>query len=153
MPSLDTIGARCLTMDEAANQLHKSRRWLQDFLRDNPDCYFPAGRTKLIDQEDFERIKSRIAAAESVEVEIYFIRVLDFIKIGITTRGKKRLSAYKTSTPFDLDVLFSYRGPKSEEARLHKKFAWLHHRGEWFRAEPELIHYINRRKGAALARG
>src|SRR5690242_1819861 len=42
------------TMDAAAERLHKSRRWLQDWLRDHPvdslgqPFYSPLGRTKTL---------------------------------------------------------------------------------------------------------
>ena len=47
-----------LTMDEAAAELHKSRRWLQDWLRVNPadrygvPFYSPLGRAKLFSDAD-----------------------------------------------------------------------------------------------------
>jgi hypothetical protein len=50
------------TLSEAARDLHKSRRWLQDFLSRNPvdsesrPFYRLAGRTKLIDEDAFHRI-------------------------------------------------------------------------------------------------
>jgi len=38
-------------MDEVAKRLHKSRRWLQDFIRVHP-YYRLAGRTKLFTEND-----------------------------------------------------------------------------------------------------
>ena len=52
----------CLTMDQAAARLHKSRRWLQDWLRDHPTdrygepFYVRLGRTKIFDENDVGRI-------------------------------------------------------------------------------------------------
>jgi len=52
------------SMDEAAKRLHKSRRWLQDWLRGHPlDAwgqlfYSPLGRTKTFDDGDLERIRA-----------------------------------------------------------------------------------------------
>src|SRR5262245_15415848 len=50
------------TMDEAATRLHKSRRWLQDWLEDHPadrfgNPYFAQlGRTKVFTDDDLNRI-------------------------------------------------------------------------------------------------
>jgi hypothetical protein len=43
------------TMEEVAQRLHKSRRWLQDFVRNHP-FYRLAGRTKLFTEGDIARL-------------------------------------------------------------------------------------------------
>ena len=43
------------TMDEVAERLHKSRRWLQDFIQRYP-FYRLAGRTKLFTEGDIARL-------------------------------------------------------------------------------------------------
>jgi hypothetical protein len=54
---------RRLTLDEAAAELHKTRRWLLDWLRANPRdgngqlFYTPAGRDKLLHDTDIARIE------------------------------------------------------------------------------------------------
>src|SRR5271170_5571467 len=60
----DVINDRAIfTMDEAAERLHKSRRWLQDWLREHPadrfgrPFYAPLGRTKTFSDEDLDRIR------------------------------------------------------------------------------------------------
>ena len=53
-----------MTMAEAARELRKSRRWLQDWLRDHPvdaagiPFYAPLGRTKTFSVSDLERIRA-----------------------------------------------------------------------------------------------
>ena len=43
------------TMDDVAERLHKSRRWLQDFIQEYP-FYRLAGRTKLFTEGDIARL-------------------------------------------------------------------------------------------------
>jgi hypothetical protein len=50
------------TMDEVGQRLHKSRRWLQDFIRINP-YYRMAGRTKLFTVTDLFRLCARLCHA------------------------------------------------------------------------------------------
>jgi hypothetical protein len=73
---------------------------------------------------------------------VYFIEDVGFIKIGVGTRPKDRLSHLQTGNPRPLTLLGSYLAKKSEEASLHKRFLphWI--RGEWFRDNPELLELI-----------
>ena len=48
---------RPLTMDEAAEALRVSRRWLQGFLKEIDPCWLQAGSRKLFDQEALAAIK------------------------------------------------------------------------------------------------
>src|SRR5262245_2311555 len=58
------------TMAEAARVLRKSRRWLQDWIRDHPTdrhaepFYTPLGRTKLFTDNDIERIRDTLKEEE-----------------------------------------------------------------------------------------
>src|SRR3954452_5149771 len=51
------------TIEDASQLLHKSARWLRDYLRRNPDCCYRAGRTTLLDATDINRIKTRLRQA------------------------------------------------------------------------------------------
>ena len=46
-----------LTMNEAAQELGVSRRWLQDFLPTIPPCWLQAGRKKLFDEKAMDAIR------------------------------------------------------------------------------------------------
>src|SRR5258708_28901987 len=55
---------KALTLNEAATELRKSRRWLQDCLARHPldaagiPFYVPLGRTKTFDDSDLDRIRA-----------------------------------------------------------------------------------------------
>jgi hypothetical protein len=58
------------TLDEAADKLRKTPRWLADWLRSNPvdatgtPFYTPAGRTKTFDDSEIFRIRAALREAE-----------------------------------------------------------------------------------------
>lgn len=73
---------------------------------------------------------------------VYFVQAGDSIKIGVTVDLGARISALQTSTPHKLKLLKAIAGGRPEEIELHKRFDHLRIRGEWFRAEAELVEYI-----------
>lgn len=80
---------------------------------------------------------------------VYFVRFpgLGFIKIGTTTNLKKRLDALRTSVPDgDLEVLLLLPGSYDLERSMHRQFRHLRVRGEWFRADDELLDFIDERR-------
>src|SRR6516165_1621370 len=62
--------SRIFTMEEAAKELRKSRRWFQDWLRLHPadaagyPYYTPVGRTKTLDESDIARIRAALREKE-----------------------------------------------------------------------------------------
>ena len=48
---------RPMSMDEAADALNVSRRWLQDFIQKIPPCWLAAGNRKLFDEHSIYAIK------------------------------------------------------------------------------------------------
>jgi hypothetical protein len=152
-----------LTIDEAAERLGKSRRWLEEWLRQHPTSksgmpyYAAAGRTKLftdenirwiakaIDDEKAER-KERNEAAKSDDGFVYFIEAGDFIKIGYTRSPVARGIKMTTDSPFELKLLHLEDGTFKREKVIHRHFAAIRVRGEWFRKTPELLEFIEQRK-------
>jgi hypothetical protein len=74
---------------------------------------------------------------------VYFIRGGDAIKIGFSKEPPSRLPDLQVANPEKLDLIGAVRGTRKDERELHQMFCHLEIRGEWFRAELELIEYIN----------
>jgi hypothetical protein len=70
---------------------------------------------------------------------VYFLRCGGFIKIGFSADPKRRLRYLQTATPFDFELLGAHPGLKWHEQQLHKVFASLRHRHEWFRADQNIL--------------
>jgi hypothetical protein len=73
---------------------------------------------------------------------IYFVECGGFIKIGLTSNPKQRLANLANTSGPALKPLLVIPGTRATELKLHKKFRHLHDHGEWFRAAPELLRYI-----------
>lgn len=80
---------------------------------------------------------------------VYFVRSGDFIKIGVAENVVRRVqSAALAWNPHPVEVLGWIHEPDCEaaqmlERRLHQRFKAHHHRLEWFRADSELVDFIN----------
>lgn len=152
------------TVDDVAARLHKSRRWLQDWLRGKA-IGRKAGRTRLFTDDDLRELVQQISylapqrVSQSVKDSVnllpgaggfvgsvvYFVRSGDFIKIGFSKNWPLRFSRLQTSAPTKLEVVHVESGWLQTEKALHRKFRHLHSHGEWFRAEPELLAFIDLR--------
>jgi len=76
---------------------------------------------------------------------VYFVECVghDIIKIGGTSTGvRTRMIALQHTCPFELVCIGAYESGPEEENRLHKEFAHLRQRGEWFTADATLRAYI-----------
>lgn len=75
---------------------------------------------------------------------IYFIKSsTGQIKIGYTKNNpESRLKQCQTGSSAKLSILKTIRGGYAMETYLHKKFKHLNTRGEWFKSDPELLHFI-----------
>lgn len=79
--------------------------------------------------------------------DVYFIEAGDLIKIGFTRSPVGRMRTIKTGCPLPMKLLHHEAGSLKSERELHRRFAVLRVRGEWFRKAPELLAYIKQRKG------
>ena len=80
---------------------------------------------------------------------VYFVLNRDShaIKIGTAKNLRRRLTSLQTSSPAKLELLCSIKLKSVEIAKeleqsLHQKFSDIRIRGEWFKAERELLNYI-----------
>jgi T5orf172 domain len=80
---------------------------------------------------------------------VYFIQNEDSnaIKIGRARDLGKRIKALQTSSPAKLKILQTIQLNNSKEAEvleksLHQQFRSIRVAGEWFKAEPDLLNYI-----------
>lgn len=89
-------------------------------------------------------IDPELTQARSADVHgvTYFIRAGDAIKIGSAAHFKRRLHALQTAHEKPLEVLAVVPASLADEFRTHQLFAHLRIRGEWFRADQELLHFI-----------
>lgn len=85
---------------------------------------------------------------------VYFVLNCDSeaIKIGIAKNVVRRIASLQTSSPSELKLLGILKAKSVGQARelersLHQTFDKYHIRGEWFKAEVELLNYI---KNASL---
>jgi hypothetical protein len=86
----------------------------------------------------FKRRRQRRSQGEE---RVYFFRAGDAIKIGVTRDVERRRRALATGSAVPLELLATLPGGRRLEKRLHERFKRFHVRGEWFRADEELLRY------------
>jgi hypothetical protein len=64
------------------------------------------------------------------------------VKIGTTTNLPRRVAELQVGNAAALTVLLKIPGDGGDEVRLHRRFARLRERGEWFRPDPEILAWI-----------
>lgn len=77
---------------------------------------------------------------------VYFVQAMTDeapIKIGISWDVYHRFHNLRTASPFELELLGTITGGKEREQEIHRRFAHLRMRGEWFRPAPELLAFID----------
>lgn len=81
----------------------------------------------------------------------YFVCQGDFVKIGATSNPERRINGLQTGFPDPLEVLVVVHSNVISESQGHLRFAHLRASGEWFRAEPELLDFIETLKSEQAA--
>lgn len=117
------------------------------------DCFDEDVRTqylRIAADELPELFGSRAARGEIVDRMglVYLISLGDagLVKIGFTTKIEHRLRAFRTATPGAITVHLTIEGPRSLEARLHRRFDVDHAGREWFRLSDEIRAFIEAEK-------
>jgi hypothetical protein len=82
---------------------------------------------------------------------VYFVRCADYVKIGVASEVQERVRAIQTHCPYLVSLLyFVVCGNSADSFRLekdlHRKFAGVRHRHEWFVYGPEIEAEIATRK-------
>lgn len=87
--------------------------------------------------EALEYIVNDMTKASDLKTEgwVYFIQCGEYVKIGLSSNVESRLKALQSATPYPLKLLKKLPVPNMAraEARLHRHFASVRHKGEWFR--------------------
>lgn len=76
---------------------------------------------------------------------IYFAldKAAGTVKIGYSASPPTRLSGLQVGNSNELVILGTIQGERDKEKAIHEELAVNHVRGDWFRAEPEIVRYIN----------
>lgn len=76
---------------------------------------------------------------------VYFVRCQNYLKIGWSDDVEKRVETLQTASPFSLFLVATIPNKtKLFERTLHKQFAHLHWRGDWFRFDDQLQDFVFR---------
>ena len=74
---------------------------------------------------------------------VYFIAVGDeAIKIGVAQNVEARMASLQTGNHEKLRLIGSIPGDVTTEKKFHRVFAKYHVHGEWFKAAPPLLQFI-----------
>jgi T5orf172 domain. len=74
---------------------------------------------------------------------VYFILCDEYVKIGFTANVRRRVKDLAAIIPHDIHLIGVVFGPPQLESALHSLLTDYHHKGEWFRAVPDLLAAIS----------
>lgn len=99
-------------------------------------------------QRDAREARRRERAAAVPQGRVYFVQCMAEdrpVEIGTAMRDGVgyRMADLQVGNPFELRLLGTMPGGYAKEAELHRRFAHLRIRGEWFRSEPELLAVVD----------
>lgn len=146
------------TLGETAKLLGKDPTWLGQFVKRNPvdssgRPYFErVGQQRRFPADGIKRLEIAVQTYDRRPVFIYFIELVGMrcIKIGIAEDWRKRIQNLQTASPIRLKRLLVLDACVGIEPMMHRKFASLRMRGEWFRDDPSIREFIQRCHGHKL---
>ena len=75
------------------------------------------------------------------DVWLYAVRCADYVKIGLAADVQRRIKDFECASPFDVSLVARSRVRADKagmaERMAHERLADAHHRGEWFRTDPQ----------------
>lgn len=149
-----------LTLDEAAEALRCSRRWLQGWLKDHPSHGYKVGRQYRFTSFDIAGMRRALrkppAEVELTEDEIVLARALELcartrkkprdpsfncyamsagglVKLGVAKDVAERRAFFQTGSAHEIKVIAAWPGDRFDEARAHEALKSFRVQGEWFR--------------------
>lgn len=65
--------------------------------------------------------------------QVYFIKLNNYVKIGLSTNVPYRFSQFQCASPYDLQIIRTIENcTREHEEWLHKQYAELYIKHEWF---------------------
>lgn len=151
---------RPFTLDEAADELRCSKRWLQGWLKANPSHGYKVGREYRFTSFDIAGMRRALrvqpAEVEMTEDEIVLARALELcarkrkkprdpsfncyamsagglVKLGVAKDVAERRAFFQTGSAHEIKVIATWPGDRFDEARAHEALKRYRVQGEWFR--------------------
>jgi hypothetical protein len=137
-----------MTMDPEAYEAMCARRGLdpERLRRSRENCLARQSRAKALYQERKLFLSSGLPSQVSQAVTankgngwVYFAKCQDFVKIGFAVHSvHNRIAVLQNGNPFPMILIGVLQGSISLEKELHKIFLPYHHKGEWYKAHPDV---------------